>query len=119
MGFGADDPENILTCPGIESLVEPSCAAVERSGVSGEQDDLTAGATRLEIAVGVRGDGEGIAAADVGFDDAVTQRGKHVARHCLQVFGGVVKEHRLGEGSRFLAQVHRAQEAGRLPVAKE
>jgi hypothetical protein len=90
--------------------IAAECAIARRSGL---QDNLAGGASRLEIAVGVGGGGEGIASPDVGFENAVTQRGEHVARHCVQVIRGVVKEHRLGERSRLLAQVQRVQGASR------
>ena len=86
------------------------CAEGQHAGApsrgSGEQEDLAAGAPRLEITVGVGRGGEGIASVDVGFEDAVTQRGEHVARHRVQIFRGVVKEHRLGEGSRPVSYTH-------------
>src|SRR5438552_6977146 len=64
-------------------------ASGHHRGGSDEEDDLAAGASRLEIAVGVGRGGEGIALADVGLEDAVTQRGEHVAGHRVQVFRGV------------------------------
>jgi hypothetical protein len=41
------------------------------SAGSGEQEDLTAGTSRLEVAVGVGRGGEGVAVADIGFEDTV------------------------------------------------
>ena len=64
-------------------------ASGHHRGGSDEEDDLAAGASRLEIAVGVGRGGEGIVSADVGLEDAVTQRGEHVAGHRVQVFRGV------------------------------
>src|SRR5215471_6903099 len=53
---------------------------------SSEKDDLAGSASRLEIPVGVGRGGERIAPADVGFEDAIPQRGEHVARHLVQIF---------------------------------
>ena len=45
-------------------------------GGSGEHNDVTADAPRLEMSVGPGGEG---ISADVGRDDAVPERGEHVA----------------------------------------
>ena len=45
--------------------------------------------------------GERIAVAHIHADGAIAQRAEHVAGHLLQVLGGVVEQHRLGQRSRF------------------
>lgn len=59
------------------------------SAGSGEQEDLTAGTSRLEVAVGVGRGGEGVVVADIGFEDTVAQRGEHLAGDLVVVKRGV------------------------------